>query len=239
MAIEELALFLVIFSSCFIAIHLFIGCKMILKYFSNRRIELITTGLAWIFLSMIWWGVPLYMLSILINFKFHDGIYLAVGLAIPEIALLFWIISVSFLAIPNHKKPIIIIFSIVITIYEIIFVVFLFIRIELIGYVIGGFYFYPSLITLIALACTGIIGLIFALILGKNLFKADDPKIKWKGKFLILAFIAILSGGLLEILFPLDITIFIIARSILLLAGILYYFAFFLPERIANFLVKG
>ena len=181
MAIEDIALFLVVFSFVFIAIHLFIGLRMISKYFPNRKPALITTGLAWIFLSMIWWGVPLYMLSVVLNTRFPDSIYITVGLAMPEIAVLFWIISVSLLAIPNKKKQIIIAFFIIIGAYEIFFFAFLIINPDVVGYVIGDFYFYPSVFTLMAIAATAIIGLIFAIILAKNLLRAEDQKIKLKG----------------------------------------------------------
>ena len=238
MAIEDIALPTIIFSFIFIGLHLFIGIKIILKYFSDPKKELISVGFTWIFLSMIWWGVPLYMISVLLMTKFPDALYLTVGLGMLMIALMFWIISVSSLILPKNKKKIILVFGVICISYESFFFIFLFLNQEIIGYVIGGFYFYPSLITLIALFFMGIIGFIFTILLTKELLKADDPKVKLKAKFIILAFISLIIGGIFEIFLPLELITFVLARSVLLIAAILYYLGFFLPDRIANLFIK-
>jgi len=238
MAIEDIALPTIIFSFVFIGLHLFIGIKIILKYFSDPKKEFISVGLAWIFLSMIWWGVPFYMISVFLKARFPDALYLTVGLGMPMIALLFWIISVSSLVLPKYKKLIILIFSIICISYEAFFFIFLFQNQEIIGYVLGGFYFYPSLITLIAVFFISIVGLIFACLLARELLKAEDRRVNLKGKFLILAFITLIIGAILEIFLPLELLTFVFARSILLIAAILYYFGFFLPDRIANLVIK-
>ncbi|MBD3254072.1 MAG: hypothetical protein GF383_03225 [Candidatus Lokiarchaeota archaeon] len=102
---------------------------------------------------------------------------------------------------------------------------------DLIGYVQNDYYVIPNIIPTVFLIFAMIMSVIFALIFAKTPLKSSDPKIRWKAKFLILAFISLIIGATVELFNPVNIVIFLIARSILLSSGFEYYFAFFLPER--------
>ncbi len=70
--------------------------------------------------------------------------------------------------------------------------------------------------------------------------ESDDKKTQWKGRFLILAFISFTIGSTLEVMLFLDPPEILrtIVRIILILSTIEYYLGFFLPDRLAAWLIK-
>ena len=89
-----------------------------------------------------------------------------------------------------------------------------------------------DIFTLISLLITGVIFSVKSM-------KVNDPEIKWKGRFLLIAFISFFIGALFDVAVPnVGITI-VIGRLFLITSAIEYYLGFFLPEKIAKFLIKN
>jgi hypothetical protein len=65
-----------------------------------------------------------------------------------------------------------------------------------------------------------------------------DLKITWKGRFLFAAFLSFTIGSILEALFILDPISLILVRILLISANLEFYFGFFLPDNLSEFLIE-
>jgi len=78
-------------------------------------------------------------------------------------------------------------------------------------------------------------GVLFAL----KSFKSGDATIRWKGRFLLIAFISFSAAAILDSGFALGIIGVIIIRLLLISSAIEYYLGFLLPDRIAKRLIRN
>ena len=72
---------------------------------------------------------------------------------------------------------------------------------------------------------------------GIKSIRSDNPEVKLKGKFLLIAFISFTIAALLTSSVP-EMTIKVIARIILVTSSIEFYLGFELPEKIKKSLLK-
>jgi hypothetical protein len=238
---EELTYYEIVhglFALIFVIISLIIGLKILLKGFSLNRKEFITVGLTWILLASPWWSVSLsFIFIIFFSYAIEPLLYMILANIFVPIALICWIYSFCTFTYPSLKRKLLLIYLIIGTVYELVFFVFLSIDPQLIATQVSVFYSRRTPFT----ASIHVIGIITALITGilfaKESFKSEDLKIKWKGKFLLLAFISFSFGAFIEAVFPRNPLVLVIVRLILILSSIEYYLGFFLPERLANLLI--
>lgn len=80
--------------------------------------------------------------------------------------------------------------------------------------------------------------LITEIIFGQSSLKSDNPEIKLKGKFLILAFVSWSIGAVLDAALPLNIMTLMLARIILILSAIEFYCGFILPNFVKRIFKK-
>jgi hypothetical protein len=83
------------------------------------------------------------------------------------------------------------------------------------------------------------IALVTGMILGLKTIKSEDPFIKWKGRFLLIAFILFTVGAALDAISWSNLIVIFLIRFILILSAISYYFGFFLPKKAADWLIKA
>ena len=87
-----------------------------------------------------------------------------------------------------------------------------------------------------------IFAVVSALITGflfvRQSFSSDVPKVKWKGRFLLLAFIIFAISAVIDSALPLGVGGVIIIRLLLISSAISYYFGWLLPDRILQLLTK-
>jgi len=140
---------------------------------------------------------------------------------------------------PDWEKKIVIISLVLIIPYEIVLMIFLLIDPNLIGTKVGIFnsvpHLYVMIFDLLALLITITTGILFS----RMSMKVDEPEIKWRGRFLFIAFISFTIGAGLDALLPLTEIPLILVRLLLMASAIEYYFGYFLPEKLANFLIKN
>ncbi|MHA1492136.1 MAG: hypothetical protein ACTSRI_21110 [Promethearchaeota archaeon] len=228
------ALFLI-----FVAISLIIGIKILLKYFTYNRKVFITVGLTWIFLSSGWWGVSISFLGeLFFNTRlapFHTRV---IGRIFLPFAIICWIYSFSVLVYPSLKTKIISIYSVICFSYEGAFIIILIVNPDFIGTTvnIGTFSIAIFLFNIFSIFTTIITGILFT----RKSMESDDKKTQWKGRFLILAFISFTIGSTLEVMLFLNPPEILrtIVRVILISSTIEYYLGFFLPDRLATWLIK-
>jgi hypothetical protein len=227
------------FTLVFVVISLIVGCKILFKYRSLKKKELITVGLTWIFMSTVWWSASIsFLLIISLDTGLDEFTYLFMGNIFVALALWCWIYSFSNLTYGDSKKILVIIYSILCVLYEIFLIYYFIVDISIIGALEGKFYYHPGTIPMIfqifAVLTTFVTGIIFS----KKSLASEEPKVRLKGRFLLVAFFFFTIGAAMDALLTFTPLTLVIVRLILISSAIFYYIGFLLPERLANRLIN-
>ncbi|TXT53343.1 MAG: conserved membrane protein of unknown function [Promethearchaeota archaeon] len=228
-----------IFGLIWVLFAIFIGIRIILKAKSLGRTELIAVGLSYICVSTAWWGVAIQFLVYgLFSIELTEMLYLFISNAFIPVGLLFWVYSFSEMVDPYLKKRLLVIYIPIALLWEILLMIFLFININLVGSVEGLFNSTHGPILrvfiIIAILTFVITGIFFSI----RSMRIEDKEIKWKGRFLFLAWISFGVGAFLDAILTLQPLTLILIRILLITGAIEYYLGFFLPKKIKDVLIK-
>ncbi len=234
-----------IFTLIFVFVSILIGLQILHKYFSSegpRFIEYIPLGLTYIFLSSAWWGPSFNFLTFCFTgIPLHELLYVILNNAFIPWAIICWIIAYTSLQKLKWQREIRVIFIAISLIWEIIFFIIIFIKLDALytfEYSAGIYYSkrkIPALFFPIAALLTAIItGTLF----GKKGLESQDKTIRWKGIFLIFAFWLFFGATLLDVLIPRDVSFLVILRLLLIFSALFYYLGFFMPEVVENVLIR-
>ena len=228
------------FTLLFVIISLIVGVKISLKYFSLRAKELILVGIAWICLSSPWWSAPFSFLTyVFFGVVWEIHVFFIIGNIFIPVALISWIYAFAKMAYDKVKTKLLIIYSIICTAFLIFFLLFMVIDVNLIGEFDGTFdaryVSFTRIFQAFAILSALLTGVLFAL----KSFKSGDATIRWKGRFLLIAFISFSAAAILDSGFALGIIGVIIIRLLLISSAIEYYLGFLLPDRIAKWLIRN
>ena len=230
----------------FVIVSLIIGIKMLLKYLKLQEKALLTAALTWIFLSGVWWGGMLsFILFILFSEPLNQTLYLLFNNVFAPLALMCWIFTLSLLLYKKIRKILLAIFFIICIIYEILIITFIFTVPDIVGTFSGNYILtaqpFALAFQLFAVVITLITGIHFAM----ESLKSDKSKIRYKGYFLLLAFISFFIGileslymGFIEEVSLFTLIMIIIFKFFLISSGIEYYFGFFFPEKLVKRFIK-
>jgi len=227
------------FSFIYVIITLSIGILIVSKYRKVKHIETITVGLSLIFIASPWWGSSLSFIAYgFFNIEISDTLYLTLGCVFNPVTLFFWLYSFFKFIYPNSIKKMVIIYLVINIPYEIGLIYFIATNISIIGRMDSifnsVFNLYPTLFSIGSLTVLVITGLIF----GKKSIKSNNQNVQWKGRFILIAFGTFIFGALTDTLIGENSMLLIIIRVVLVFSAIMFYFGFFLPDRIANLLIK-
>jgi hypothetical protein len=229
-----------IFSVIFVLIAILIGIKILLKYFSLKKKELISVGLALIFLSSAWWGSASSFLSfILFGYDFSEFEFFLLGDAFIVVALLSWMYSFLVLVYPNMVKKVMPIYLIISGVYEIILLYFLFTDPSQIATIEGRFNSDHNLFALIFLAFSILSVLLSGILFARESMKASDPKIRLKGKFILIGIVSFCIGAIFDAGIPMNSLSLVLIRLLLISSSVEYYFGFLIPDRVAEMFTRG
>ncbi len=242
MGIEELSELDIlhgIFTTLFVVISLLVSLRILLKYFEHRRNELITVGLAWMGISTPWLGNSLsFLMYVLIGYRLELVPYLFMENVFIPLALLCWIYSFSMLVYPRSVKKITICFSVICIPFEIFLIIMLIINPEFIGTLEGMFdskhTIIPNIFRVFAIFVVLITGILFA----RESMKSEDKSVQWKGRFFLIGMISFAVGAFLDAVLTFTPLELVLVRLLLISSSIEYYLGFFLPDAIANRLIK-
>ncbi|MHA1440212.1 MAG: hypothetical protein ACTSPD_21905, partial [Promethearchaeota archaeon] len=220
-------------------ISLSVGIKIFSKYFTLKQRAFFFVGLAWIFISCPWYPGGISFIMLLISGKYLDAkVYMIIGNIFIPIALICWIIAFTDLLNKSKQKLIILAFIV----YGIIFYAIFFYLLSkdplLIGEVKGIDVKYNIFIVIYSLSVLLIV-IITGILFTRESLKSENPEIRLKGKFLLLAFILFVIGASLDALLTLNIITLILFRVLEISSAIAFYFGFILPEKVKNFLIKS
>jgi len=242
MGIEELSELDIlhgIFTTIFVVISLLVGLRILLKYFEHKRTELVAVGIAWMGISTPWIGNSLsFLLYVLAGYKLQLFPYLFMENAFIPLAILCWIYAFSMLVYPRLVKKMTVIIGVICLVYEIFLIAALIINPEIIGTLEGRFdtshTIIPNVFRVFGIFIVLITGTIFA----RKSMMAEDPSVQWKGRFMLIAMISFAIGAFLDAILTFTPLELVLVRLLLISSSIEYYLGFFLPDSIANRLIK-
>lgn len=241
MAMETFELYNVILQTIFVIFSIIVGIHIISKYPKFKRTTLLLVGIVWIGMIEPWFTSILSYLYTLITGKMLSIIlYLFIAVFFIPVTVILW--TIAFIKLVYNEKKNIFIGLIVIynILFEIFFLYFLFTDPSILGTLHGPIniewhlflqcYFLSVLLLLLA---TGVI----------FYFKSqnsNNQEIKLRGKFLLIAFISYVVGGIIDaaIYTTENIAILLITRILFILSAIEFYYGFTLPKWIKRRLIK-
>lgn len=228
------------FSLIFAIISIFVGLRILFKYFKYKRRELILVGISWIGIASPWIPDSINFIMILgFSSILTEEAYLIIGNVFMPFFIICWLIVITDFLYKVRQKLILILCLIWTVIFEIIFFTLLFIDSTLVGKFLGPFHVEFGDFITFTLLFTIVILLISGLLFARESLKSEDKEIKLKGKFLIVAFLSFTIGAILDSSISLIPITVVITRLILISSSIEFYIGFILPKWVKKFLIKG
>lgn len=222
-----------------LVITIFVGLKILSKYFSHKKVELFTVGLMMIFVTSAWWGSAFaFIFYVLFDYELSDVAYIFISYGLVTITSIFWLYSFGYLVYPKSKWKITGAWLAICIVYTIFFMYFLFTNPSLLAIRVTRFdsetQTFVSLFVLLSLLTSLITQYIFF----KRSTVSNDNKVIWKGRLIFLGFILFLIGGILDSVVQLNPLTLLLTRMLLVASSIISYFGWIMPDRVANWLVK-
>lgn len=227
------------FSLIFVIIAFLMGMKILAKYFTLKRNEILSLGLGLIFLSSAWWGsVAAFISYVIFNQEIEPFLFFFLGDFFIPIAIISWMYSFTTLVYPHLKKKIVPLYLLIYIPYEVILIILLTIDPMLVATIEGKFnsdheIFFLSFLIFTVLSFT-ITGIMF----GRESIKSNDLELKWKGRFFIIGVTFFTIGAIFDAGIPMNALTLIIIRLILIGSIIAYYLGLFLPDKLASKLIS-
>ena len=216
------------FSLVFVLISVIIGSVIISKYFETKNKDFILVGLTWIGLSTPWLADSINLILGLFSRDFLSlEVNFIIGNTLLPVFVLCWIKASTNFVLKEKQKLLLVMFLIVGVVFEILFFYLLFTDIDQIGLFSTPFQIVYGVFIEIFLISFIVIFLIMGLIFSRETLKSDNPEIKLKGKFLMVAFISFAIGAFIDSSIP---EIFMIARIVLITSALEFYVGFMLPN---------
>lgn len=222
----------VVLQIIFASISIIVGIKIISKYPKHKRTTLLLVGIVWIGMAEPWYAS---ILSFLFHFTtgkiFTLELYLFIAVFFIPFTLIIWSIAFTMLVYKEKQKLILTIVIIYNIIFETIFLYFLFTEPSRLGILHGPINIEWQLFLQVyffsVLAIFSITGILFFL----KTQKSENPEVRLKGKFLLMAFLSYSIGSIIDaVVFTENIAILLITRLILITSAIEFYCGFILPE---------
>ena len=229
-----------IFTLIYIIVSLFVGLKIMAKYFEIKDKILLYCGLSYLGIAIPWMGVALNFISIVFfNTIPSMELHFFVHGAIPPLTLWLWIVFNLKLSYIRQKiqKMIISISFIIAIIFQIIYIYIIITDTMILGTLINEIQVDYSPFSELYLLIMAIIMISLGFSLGFRSLKSDNKRIRLKGKLIISSFLLACFAYALEIFVPV-IAIIILARILVMFTAILFYGGYILPKWMEKLFLK-
>ena len=221
-------------------ISIYVGLRLILKYFKLRRRELLLVGLCWIFIACPWYpGGISFLMYIFTSQNLTDVPYFIIGNVFIPIALVLWIMVISKFLKVKRKNLLIFLFVLFGIFFEVVFFVLLSIDPSLIGRLKGITDVQYDLFIIAYDVPVLIIMLITGILFTRESLKSSDETVRLKGKLLLTAFILFIIGAGMDTSIPLNLLTLSIYRTLEVLSAIFFYGGFYLPTWMKEIFVRN
>jgi len=231
----------------FVVISIIIGILIIAKYREKKRREFLYFGLFWAGMTTPWWPQVVIFFNYLITGNIIEmDFWVILGVAFLPFTVIIGVMAyLIVLPIDPDKHTII---KVITYTPNVIYEIFLILAIIL-GRITewiadhdpmaegGEFLIEWSLFSVPYFILSLIYFLIFGIWFSRLSMKAENPEVKLRGKFLLIAFISFAVGTMIDFIIP-NTTVYLIARLILLSSTIEFYFGLILPKSVLKIFIK-
>jgi len=216
-----------------------IGLMIAAKYLKHDKKELLGIGISLALITAPWYGAGISFLTIILfDSILNDSLYFFINFGLITFALITWMYGISILIFPKWIKKNVIISIIICIPYEILLIIFLFINPSMVGTKQGKFNSDSALLPTVFIIFGLLVTLITMLMFIRECIRSKNLKIKWQGRFLLIAVILLIIGSFMDATITVSPLILIITKIILMIRLIFSYLGWLLPKRVANWLVK-
>jgi len=108
----------------------------------------------------------------------------------------------------------------------------------MVGTEAGRFDVEAGRISLLMVIIALVVSLVIRILLIREFSKSENKKLQWRGRFILIEFILLIIGAIMDALLTLTAPTLILARIIMVLRFIFVYLGWLLPDRVANWLIK-
>jgi len=224
-----------------VIVSIIVGLTIISRYPKYKQTNLILVGITWIGVFSPWWPSTIsFLVALITGTSLTPTMYFFIGFFVSPFVLTIWIVAFTSFKFKKQQKLIVGIYLIIGIAFEIylLFTLFVVNDPEQIGTLTGvcdttyrGIAMYYSIFIVITMLVTGIL-------FGLASRKSENPEIRLKGTFLILAFISWVIGALMDAALPLDVISLTIARIILISSALEFYCGFLFPNIVKKIFLK-
>ncbi len=225
----------------FVVISIFIGLRIISRYFVLKKNQFLLFGIFWIGMTTPWWPNIISFIMVLVTGGTIDiEIYVVLGIAFLPITITLGLIAfLKVLPLTKKNKKVFFAIDLCANIaYEVYFFIFLFVDLSAIASYEGLFILKWSILSQIYFIFSLIVFLLVGIPFSRVSLHSEDPEIHIKGKFLLFAFISFATGTVLDFALSSPIT-YLIARLILLSSSLEFYIGLILPKWVKKILKMG
>ena len=217
-----------------------IGLIIASKVIAHKKKELLGIGISLALLTAPWYGGGISFLTmVFFGFILEDSLYFFINYGLLAFALISWMYGISILIFPKWVKKNVIISLIICIPYETILIFLLIDNPSMIGSKEGKFSSNAALIPTIFIIFGLLVTLITMFMFIRVCMRSDNLKIKWKGKFLLIAVILLVIGSYMDARVTMTPEILILVKMILMIRLVFSYLGWLLPDTVANWLIKG
>ena len=222
-----------ILNTILVIMSIFIGIRIILKYAETKVKTYLYFGITWILIVQAWYpSVTSFILNIFTQTSLTLEAYILFLMPIP-FSVLFGVISFSELVFRGKQKLIFEIFLVYAIAVEIGLISMFIIDPLQIGSLYGAIDIEFSLFTKIYMISVLLTIIPMGVLFTRESFNAKDKEVRFKGKFLFVAFIVFPIGMLIEFVVPfntIDLFLLIITKIFVLSGSFLFLLGFHLPK---------
>ncbi|MFX1323271.1 MAG: hypothetical protein ACFFAQ_16680 [Promethearchaeota archaeon] len=243
MAVELTALeiFYGVFTFASVIISTILGIFIALKFIKYKKVELLLVGITWILLASPYWSdATQFMIVMIFGKQLNSPLYFFLANAFIAPIHIIWGLAFTNFLYKRQQKKFMTFFVTEATIFEITFLTVFFLKPYLIGDQKSAFVvewaIWVQIYLLFSIALFLVTGFLFA----RASLKTDEPELKLKGKFLIIAFITFTFGTVIDVIGaenPTELTI-LFARTFVIISSLCFYIGFTLPRFIKDLFIK-
>ena len=215
-----------IFSLIFVVVCIIVGLLIFSQYFKLRDRNLLLVGIAWMGLSEPWLPSSISFLVALVNGK---GLTLEVYIFLGN----FFLIAMTDLLVIEKKKTILIACGIFVIFFEIFMIYYILTDPSFLGELVSPVDIDYTIYAIVLLFANLLIFFITGFLFVIKSIQSEIPKIRLKGKLLLVAFICFLIGTALDLIATTP-----LFRLILVLSAIIFYMGYILPKPITKLFLK-
>ena len=229
------------FTFASVIISTVLGLFIALKYIKHKKVELLLVGITWILLASPYWSDAIqFIIKTLFNIELNSPLYFFLANVFIAPIHITWTYAFTNFLFKKQQKKIMLFFGIEALIFENAFLIVFFVNPLLIGNQKSVFVVEWAIWIQIYLLFSIILFLVTGFLFARASLKAENPELKLKGKFLIIAFVTFTIGTIIDVIgadSPTEITI-LLARTFVIISSLCFYIGFTLPKFIKDIFIK-